>query len=327
MRELGLHSYGQVLKPVNGLMCVVDKDNNAICVRNITTGEATSWIQTTIDVERTEGYKLLQKFKIYEFGCDPTTMEHKVICILSMCKTQSCTQYEVCEVLTVCDNTWTRINAVPGLPYDYNLKESVNVNGVIYWFTCKYLGNSNKHEYPSFILAFDVGKEKFRKITLPNSYLDKPCDHILYFCCSTLLQVDGHVALMRRQSDRTVKLWLLNDKNKESGTKSGTDTNWYADTITLPSDISWDEKSRPQFYSVEGTDRIIIETNKDYYRHVCHASLHSYNWKKRSFGEVKFNGMPYSVPCCSSINHFRTFSESLLPVQKKLRQSTTLQLG
>ncbi|KAI3888947.1 hypothetical protein MKW92_038658, partial [Papaver armeniacum] len=123
------------------------------------------------------------------------------------------------------DNTWRRVNDVPGLPYDYDLKESVNVNGVIYWFTSKYLGNSNKHEYPSFILAFDVGKEKFRKITLPSSYLDQPCDHNLYFCCSTLLQVDGHVSLMRRQSGLTVKLWLLNDENKESRTTSGTDTN------------------------------------------------------------------------------------------------------
>lgn len=71
--------------------------------------------------------------------------------------------YELdCEVLTVRHNTWRRIVDVPPLGRDCGYLESVHVNGFICWLHYRYDSN----EEDACIIQFEVGSEKFKKITL-----------------------------------------------------------------------------------------------------------------------------------------------------------------
>ncbi|KAI3926005.1 hypothetical protein MKW98_028141 [Papaver atlanticum] len=182
------------LKPVNGLLCVVEF--LGIRIYNISTRKLTPLI-ITIDH--------LSRRPVFQFGFDPATKEHKVICIWTSNdkldgKGLACLG---CQVLTLGENsTWRMTNE--GVPDNYHIKEdaSVYANGSIYWITAEFMNSEEK-----VIVAFDVGHEKFRKVTVPKFIT---LDYDLHNPAIKLLEMNDRLALLYRlRAGNSVKLWLL----------------------------------------------------------------------------------------------------------------------
>ncbi|KAI3956263.1 hypothetical protein MKW92_028086 [Papaver armeniacum] len=135
---------------------------------------------------------------------------------------------QVCEVFTVGENTWRRINAVP--PYSllskvryvgdvgqYNEEsKSVYARGKIYWrfrYTCK----------GEVLMVFDVRTEKFLVIPIPGYVTETPWK---YPQTVELLEVDGHIAVMNFTPGCPISLWIL-DQNDGSN-------NWSYEKVRTP---------------------------------------------------------------------------------------------
>ncbi|OVA00006.1 F-box domain [Macleaya cordata] len=205
----------KILKPINGLICLCRYDDDSVLIYNPSTGQRTSWIQSTISSEEIGVRKVACYF---EFGYDPTTKEHKVICIWGIFKRKtspdftadyeevaaaatallSCDDYEeieddqyFCEVLTVGENRWRRIDVeVPLYLRGYSIyTDSIYANGYIYW---RYHSMYNSKE--EVLVAFDVGREKFIVIQIPDSVIDPE----IYKWSQTveLLEVDERKAVL-----------------------------------------------------------------------------------------------------------------------------------
>ncbi|KAI3959408.1 hypothetical protein MKW98_018998 [Papaver atlanticum] len=122
------HNPHRILNLVNGLGCFVHS-KGTVLIYNPCTGDKTSWIESRV---LKENNRVNRPF--YGFGFDSKTKEHKVVCVWHSDDTSG---YEtgaidVCEVLTVGQNTWRMIDDVP--PYKA-YGESVYVNGVVYWLS------------------------------------------------------------------------------------------------------------------------------------------------------------------------------------------------
>ncbi|KAI3963050.1 hypothetical protein MKW98_028990 [Papaver atlanticum] len=71
--------YDGILKPVNGFICFTNtRKSFGVCIYNLSTRELSPWINTTFAIKKT---KLDDYLPTYQFGFDPATKEHKVICM------------------------------------------------------------------------------------------------------------------------------------------------------------------------------------------------------------------------------------------------------
>lgn len=144
IRKTDMFCCDQFLASLIGLICFIDRYEHAVCIYNVSTRQVTPWIKSTLLTEEQEKYPGLDVYVIREcsFGFDPSTMEHKVICISSISVEEyhgdsdgdgddSYEVWEVCEVLTVGENTWRRIDQVP-LFYTYGYRASACIKGSIY---------------------------------------------------------------------------------------------------------------------------------------------------------------------------------------------------
>ncbi|KAI3892575.1 hypothetical protein MKW92_048460 [Papaver armeniacum] len=324
--------YDGILKPVNGLICFTDTQLAfGVCIYNIGTRELTPWISTGLG---SYGSNATPK---YQFGFDPATKEHKVICLWKLYKfrprRESDLLYVGCNILTIGDNAWRTINIHEVPRYDLVDDDSfsrpygsVYVNGSIYWITHELA--SKRHCGEKVIVAFDVGSEKFRTIPVPKFITDQ----ILYDAEYTrsnssrdLLEVSNCVALYARlPGGYVVKLWILDcDDNHKKDASTSCNQHWTETTIELP--FQWDDKRKVVFHGIPGTDEIIIETYQDEDSpSIKGISLVSYNWKSMTFREVESHQLNHlnspiesserSVYMCSTIN------ESLFPLQRKSAQ-------
>ncbi|KAI3840232.1 hypothetical protein MKW92_032634 [Papaver armeniacum] len=129
--------YDDILKPVNSMMCFIDTSwDFGVRIYNLATRELTPWFETTLKIiEQKRLYK-----PCYQFGFDPSTKEHKVICLWKKRLRDPESSYIACEVLTVGNNAWRIIEGIP--PYDLEDNSlyhgnggSVYVNGSVYWIT------------------------------------------------------------------------------------------------------------------------------------------------------------------------------------------------
>ncbi|KAI3976575.1 hypothetical protein MKX01_008433 [Papaver californicum] len=143
------HSFScrKILGPIGGLICLVD--NFAVRIYNVSTREVTLWINSTPPPN-------------CNFGFDRTTKKHRVIFMWCEGKFP---KFPVCEVLTVGDNTWRVIHELP--PYIHIGSASVSANGSMYW------NLFHEENYTDWIMAFDIGSEKFRMITIPQDHKSK----------------------------------------------------------------------------------------------------------------------------------------------------------
>ncbi|KAI3939869.1 hypothetical protein MKW98_029645 [Papaver atlanticum] len=246
----------------NGLFCLVDSLKDSTRIYNPSTGEISPSIQRSIGVRD-------RMFATYGFGFDPSTKKHKVVRVW---RTKNGVDSEIinCEVSTVGeDNKWRKT--------DYGVNgvirgSSVSVNGSIYWMKGGYF-QAGFANYESLV-AFDVGSEKFREISLPKS-----------FCAYTfkLLEVDGCIGILHKLGDFEVNLWIFKD-DKDNG-------NWIEEIISMPFD--WDGTNLCQsIQHIPGTDIIILKAKGTYDAPRHFISLYHYDRKMKTFKKVKIIGLP-----------------------------------
>ncbi|KAI3904341.1 hypothetical protein MKW92_041186, partial [Papaver armeniacum] len=171
-----------------------------------------------------------------------------------------------------------------------------------------------------FMVAFDVGSEKFRTIQISRfRSADRPSDPNPVLDRCYLLEVNGCVAILRRVTADTADLWIYEDSDKESTYKATTmdytDSSWSKNTITLP--VRWVEGQDFYFHTPSGTDEIILETHLrmsgNRYKAVA---IYSYDLKKEFFKEMKISGIPSSVPVHFDTRLCTPFYESLVPLSE-----------
>ncbi|XP_026383450.1 uncharacterized protein LOC113278943 [Papaver somniferum] len=299
-------------EPLNGLICLFDPEkNHSVQLCNLSTRQFTPWIKSSfisnLNVKDKDKYRL--RTGMCNLGFDPATKEHKVVCIWTI------HHHQVCEVLTVGDGKWRITDVLPVNNFTelYGSGASIYVNGSIYYSPWKLKCSLVKDTKPKFIVAFDVGKEKFRAIRIPDFILDQ----IPRF---QPFEIDGHPALLSIIRSNNAKIWLFDD-DYNNGCRSNT---WNEVTIELPFHWGHGDHGRNSQYSVHfrsviGTDFIILYLYRcnmvaDGYHYATAVSQYSYNWKKKIFTENKINGLPSSVPYLQFVSCLSTFAESLLPV-------------
>ncbi|KAI3852089.1 hypothetical protein MKW98_020088 [Papaver atlanticum] len=302
-RKINLFTCNDIEGPVNGLICIVHRHRLPADVRiyNISTREVTPRITSALLTEEVEKNSTCWRpsYHItYKLGFHPAIKEHKLLC---MCRIHLCDtdyEYELYQVLTVGDNRWRRIDWVSPCRLDF-LHLSVYANGSIYFCSSFFLDCD-----PKFLVVFDVGSEKFRTISIPIFILDhQPLNPCFWLRRAYLLAVDGNVAILRRMSNRILKLWMYEATNCDDA-----EANWTENIINLP--FSWDRNRSLSFSNVEGTNQIIMELSGNRKRRVNSVSLYSYDWKKKTFCEVKVSGVPASVPNFCTVYSFRRKSLS-----------------
>ncbi|CAN0927373.1 Putative F-box protein At4g38870 [Linum grandiflorum] len=198
----------KVVGHVRGLLCFANLANFDVMIYNVSTRQAiTPWIRSSVSLE-----KLPFKEPVYEFGFDPDTGDHKVICVWHH-PPAAC-----CEVLTIgVDASWRIIDALPKCQFDD--RDCTYANGSVYWRTSPY----------GSLLEFDMGSEKFRTIRIPE-FIDR----------GKLIELDGCLTMVpyHRLGRRIVTLWTFHDRNKKcsNGTTSNTSEGeeWTAFTFEQP---------------------------------------------------------------------------------------------
>ncbi|XP_026384191.1 putative F-box protein At1g32420 [Papaver somniferum] len=305
------------LKPVNGLLCVIEFIG--IKIYNITTRKSTPLIVTTDHLLRRP---------VYQFGFDPATKEHKVICIWTSYGEQhkqgsACLG---CQVLTVGENsTWRMIDE--GVPDNYHIKEdaSVYANGSIYWITAEFMNSLNSEE--KVIVAFHVGHEKFRKIIVPQF---ATLDYDLHNPAIKLLEVNDRLALLYRlHGGSTVKLWILDgtgDEGKKYISTGDIGSCIHSRTeLTINLPFQWGITRCVEFLPIPGTEEILMESYERHgpgvrFKRNPFFSLHSYNWKSMTLKEESVERHT-SIPVLRHEKRIKFVSsayfESLFPVMRK----------
>ncbi|KAI3888819.1 hypothetical protein MKX03_002098 [Papaver bracteatum] len=175
---------------------------------------------------------------------------------------------QVCEVFTVGENTWRRIDAVP--PYSllskvcylgdldhYNEEsKSVYVKGKIYWrfrFTRK----------GEVLMVFDVRTEKFLVIPIPGYVTETPWK---YPQTVELLEVHGHIAVLNFTPGCPFSLWILDQHGSNK---------WSYEKLRIP--CNWNGLRNLSIEAVpgpSGTKFIILklQTSEDIYFYDCDKS-------------------------------------------------------
>ncbi|XP_026431552.1 putative F-box protein At3g10240 [Papaver somniferum] len=298
--------------PINGVVGYGPTKSSTIRIYNISTREVSPWIKSELPRNSDDEEKIIERTPYYEMGFDPATKKHKVICIWRTSiydfETSSFEYERVCEVLTVGDITWRRIELPPFELHNecYQRKHTIYLNGFIYFCTenLMKLGEQGNDK----LVAFDVGAEKFRVITVPNFILNQP-RHV--YLSIYLIELEGRLAILSRMNDYTAKLWVFDDaygNNKEmnSSTSNSSDQHWTEVTIELP--YLWSDDREVSFHSVAGTELIVIESLEKQFI----FTRHLYNWKTKSCKEIDINGRFKYYPLISTVS---TLVESLLHVR------------
>ncbi|CAN0891426.1 Putative F-box protein At1g33530 [Linum grandiflorum] len=263
-----IQSSVKCLGPVRGLLCLVD--GFAVQIFNVGTGEVTPWFKPE-SLKHYTSFHQMEDHPRFFFGMDPTSGKHKVLCLLYGCKP---------EVLTVGeDNSWRRIDDVPGSvepsPFTHI---SAYANGSVYWFENE---RSEVQEssglvvstYSEYLVAFDVGSEKFRRFQIPiSTRLEAEEEDTTQFSSTEravrrkskfkfngLIEMDGCLTLIRRRC-QTVKMWKFHDHNKkDNGSTSAKEEDWsQVEEIKLPDDIRSD--IFVYFYPICGKRQLMLET-------------------------------------------------------------------
>ncbi|KAI3888818.1 hypothetical protein MKX03_002097 [Papaver bracteatum] len=120
---------------------------------------------------------------------------------------------QVCEVFTVGENTWRRIDAVP----PYSLLSKVCYLGELgqYNFECKYVYVKGKIYYLfRTLIVFDVRTEKFLVIPIPGYVTETPWK---YPQTVELLEVDGRIAVLNFTPGCPISLGRMKNPNDMFG--------------------------------------------------------------------------------------------------------------
>lgn len=316
IREIDVPDTVRFFGPLNGLVGFYDSMKyRGIRLSNVCTQETTPWIQSTFLAKFKPKGEVVLRLAHCQLGFDPVTKSYKVACICIIKYSDfRCSNDVFCEVLTVGDHEWRTVENVPSCLTRYYIRRgsSVYLNGSIYYRTFSFMKigwlDNDK------IAVFDVCSERFRVIRIPDYIVYHPRDVDSPITSPVnLLDMDGHLALSCRIDDYQVKLWFYDN---DDGYKSK--NCWREDAIELP--FAWDKDRWLTFHPVAGKDQIIMKSCQNYFvyktRKGCNFSYHSYNWRKKTFTQLKINGIPSAIDHLFSHSNFDTiFVESLLPVQ------------
>ncbi|KAI3868948.1 hypothetical protein MKX03_003319 [Papaver bracteatum] len=321
--------YDEILGPVNGLVCFIDRKTYAVRIYNVSTREATPWVKSTLLAK--ENGKLIKNKDntieiknnlppIYQFGFDPEKKEYKVFCFWRLgarpehfrWNSWKRHDYAIWEVLTVGHDTkWRKINMVPNeknkiiinevlSPYEIG-RQPVYANGTLYW--------SNK------VLALDVGSEMFRVIPIPNFILDEPREKSFRRPIDMLI-LGGRVALLFRMEFYVVKLWMLDDGSidKKLENCQGSQSNWSAETIQIP----FKGDSGISGFGVAGSNEAMVVFRCHNYKKYAgyyedRVSLYSYDGSKKSCKKIEIDRESL-FPLRSSRSLITSFTESLYSI-------------
>ncbi|RZC68189.1 hypothetical protein C5167_031447 [Papaver somniferum] len=331
--------YDEVLGPVNGLLCFVDRKTFGVRVYNASTRELTPWVKSTLLAEEKD--KLHNKDgtikikthhrPIYHFGFDPEKKEYKVFCFWRLSvrtpgyrwHTFDRPDYARWEVLTLGrDTKWRKINMVPDKnnktiinevlsPYDVG-EQALYADGTLYWRNK--INFAGQWGDPDVIVALDVGSEKFRVIPIPSFILDEPHQRF-YRRPVDMLMLGGRVALLFRMEPQVYKLWMLDDgvDNKLKNCQ-GSESNWSGETIQLP----FYTDARVRGFVVGGsTENIVLERHNLKRQEGIYAdfvSLYSYDRRKGSCKKIEIDGVSLFPLRSSSRSLITSFTESLYSV-------------
>ncbi|KAI3859768.1 hypothetical protein MKW92_023259 [Papaver armeniacum] len=267
----------------NGLLCAMDLFDYRVCVYNISTRESTPWIKSTfIKQQQDKKQDRRTNFLLTRFGLgyDPVTKEHKVIAVWNGVP-RAPTNELVCEVLTVRQNSWRRIDVVDLPPlcemdYHHGYVESVHVNGFICWLhfhlDCK----------EPCLIQFEVGSEKFRKINILLS--EKIFNGHL-----RLIDIDDQLAILATR-EKLIKMYILGEQDKESKTVTASSYYWMEETFSEPPsdwELLWKYKNRifncESNPHIPGTDLFMGKCTDDDF------SFYGYDWRKKIYSRFKIN--------------------------------------
>ncbi|XP_026420028.1 putative F-box protein At1g46984 [Papaver somniferum] len=332
-----------IQKPINGMICLIDKierkdmdsdnevkEDHAAGLYNVITKEATPWIRSAYlaQVEKLCDLSKVDVYRTYEFGFDPTTREYKVICMWSISgyelpKLEGYMEYTIyedeeenykmCEALTLgSDTAWRRIDKVPPSDkFSKDLYGSVYANGSIYWMYY--------NDIRPMLVAFDVGREDYRVMPdLDMIGIDRPNSYYL-------MELDGHLVIVKNPDNHTVNLWILDDDcDKNTSTTNTSNIKWTKEIIMLP--ICW-SCQYVRLHAVEGTEYSILELSdveSDKPRYRDSVFVHSYNRKTKTFSKIEITGDESANSFLgANIGHpsykFTMYVESLLTLQRSYR--------
>ncbi|KAI3921451.1 hypothetical protein MKW98_013385 [Papaver atlanticum] len=310
-----------ILEPVHGLICFVKGGagvfkHRSVLIYNPSTREKTSWIETLTSaafrnlfgVELVEDPKRSNTSYHYMsgFGIDLTTNQHKVLCILKIIKRESKSIVKFisewcCGVLTVGENTWRKIEQVPR---NTALGEDcVHVRGSIYWLSDKRLFRKK-----GVIRVFDLRSETFRLIEFPNVILDCWKSTKKLQLVHELAEIDGCLAILVRDGDDLLKLWIYNVDKRNSVN----DGKWIEETMQLP--CRWDKIQNVAFKAITGTSLVVIKFLKEArFSHQFRTEvIQYYDRREKKFYKNSFEILLEPSAGAYSIT---PFFETLLPVQ------------
>ncbi|KAI3937874.1 hypothetical protein MKW92_035944 [Papaver armeniacum] len=104
---------------IDGLFCFVDNSNGVTCIYNPGTGQVTPWAKTSVNIgvrANPGAFSLwdgcVNQQPTYGFGFDPLTNKYKLLCVWRISRPTNVWEY-ACEVFTVGENQWRRIDEVP----------------------------------------------------------------------------------------------------------------------------------------------------------------------------------------------------------------------
>ncbi|CAN0852844.1 Putative F-box protein At1g32420 [Linum grandiflorum] len=289
--------YTQIKGPVRGLFCFVDKSE--VLIYNFSTREiVTPWIRSKIS-----GSREWEK-PVCQFGFDPDTGEHKVIFVWHASRAAPSTCF---EVLTVgVDASWRTIDAGNVIPPQFLFVKSSYVNGSIYWMSHNKIGQPVADD--EFLVAFDIGPEKFRTIRIPEFTLSGFSLSRSHY----VTELDGCPTVVRTQATPTLKLWKFHDRNKERSNGSERE-DWSEVSFEKPSYLSpW---IGVMFHPIPGNDQMMIVETYDrrniYKKEVLLMNVklnrfYSYNRVNKTFSKFEIQGIP------SLSDHTKTRCEVLV---------------
>ncbi|KAI3879078.1 hypothetical protein MKW92_045970 [Papaver armeniacum] len=314
IRKIDYTYIDMMLKPVNGLIGFFgEKIEPGVCICNLATREVTPWIKSSslsnLRKEDREPFGL--PWASCTLGYDPDTKVHKVVGIWRSEQPKRL----VCEVLTVGDNEWRKIDEVPPHDLEY-IGSSVYINGLIYYTTQMLsIWEAKCKDSPRYLVTFDLGSEKFKAIRVPSGIFDHPINGCFAYYKVQLLELGGRLALLVESSESKDlhDLWLFDDEDKNKSV-------W----VEIPLEIPYlsDGSMHNSVHPVLGTDQIILTSTfrssvLSSAREFPNTTCYSYNWIKGTLSKVDVSGIPTSGPCFCAASRNTVFLESLLPVHKR----------
>ncbi|CAN0852794.1 Putative F-box protein At1g32420 [Linum grandiflorum] len=296
-----------VLGPVKGLICFIDTDNFDVMVYNPTTGQHVApWCRSKVWTTR----KCARRQLVRGFGIDPITGQPKVILVWHA----SCPP--ACEVLTVgVDNpSWRIIDALPPT-CEFETHLSTYAGGSIYYMF--YTSTNNQYNLPpdlqyyNYLVAFDIGSEKFRMMSIPR----------LFSKASYARELDGCLTMVLNLPKRRL-LWKFHDRNKETTSSTSTDVvrtsvgrDWSHFCIEMPSCIS--PEAYVLYHPIPGKDHMMILETYDRTGDIRNAfqvpaQFYCYNRIDKSLiSKFEIQGIPY-LPGHNR-NQYAVYVEDLFP--------------